>query len=199
MADSNPHFKVSTIWAGNTESSDQTIRKSEKAPLDRNSTTTLCVENRALSLQGWRADVFIEKLWAQRYQLGDHYKHHYDWGSASKKGGRVSSFMVWLDDECEGGGTNFPRLPPHSSDKWCEFHECSPEFQAEHAGTTWKPIAGNAVYWENFRGDGSGYEESWHAGLPVTAGTKVGLNIWSWWQPGLLEALDKNQTAKRQQ
>ena len=42
-----------------------------------------------------------------------------------------------------------------------------------------KPRAGNAVYWENFRADGTGYDETWHAGLPVTKGVKVGLNIWS--------------------
>lgn len=186
---SEPHFKASTVWAGSTESSDTAVRKSEKAPLSRTSTTTLCVEQRALSLQGWRSDVFIEKLWAQRYRIGDHYKHHYDWGAASKSGGRVSSFMVWLNSDCEGGGTNFPHLPRHEDDKWCIFHECESPVTDDHPGTTWKPIVGNAVYWENFRTDGSGYEESWHAGLPVTRGTKVGLNIWSWWQPGLLNSI----------
>jgi prolyl 4-hydroxylase len=28
-------------------------------------------------------------------------------------------------------------------------------------------------------------KETVHAGLPVTSGVKVGLNIWSWWQRGL--------------
>lgn len=105
--------------------------------------------------------------------------------------------MVWLDDKCEGGGTNFPHLQRHADDKWCRFHDCSQEVTAEHPGTTWNPAAGNAVYWENFRSDGSGYEESWHAGLPVTSGTKVGLNIWSWWQPGLLDAV-KNRSSEMQ-
>jgi prolyl 4-hydroxylase len=40
------------------------------------------------------------------------------------------------------------------------------------------------VYWENMRSDGSGYPESWHAGLPVESGSKIGLNIWSWLQVG---------------
>lgn len=49
-------------------------------------------------------------------------------------------------------------------------------------GVTFKPLAGNAVYWENFRPDGSGrgWDETWHAGLPVQEGVKVGLNIWTW-------------------
>lgn len=50
------------------------------------------------------------------------------------------------------------------------------------AGVVFKPLAGNAVYWENFRPDGTGrgWDETWHAGLPVKGGTKVGLNIWTW-------------------
>jgi hypothetical protein len=51
-------------------------------------------------------------------------------------------------------------------------------------GVIFKPIAGNAVFWENMRSDGSGYAESWHAGLPVTKGVKIGLNIWSWLAEG---------------
>jgi prolyl 4-hydroxylase len=53
-----------------------------------------------------------------------------------------------------------------------------------NAGVIFRPIAGNAVYWENMRSDGSGYSESWHAGLPVTSGSKIGLNIWSWLAEG---------------
>ena len=51
-------------------------------------------------------------------------------------------------------------------------------------GVIFKPIPGNAVYWENMRNDGSGYAESWHAGLPVLEGSKIGLNIWSWLAEG---------------
>jgi prolyl 4-hydroxylase len=48
-------------------------------------------------------------------------------------------------------------------------------------GTVFRVVPGNAVYWENFRADGTGrgFEETWHAGLPVRKGVKVGLNIWS--------------------
>lgn len=47
-------------------------------------------------------------------------------------------------------------------------------------GVEFKPIKGNAVFWVNMRSDGKGYEETYHAGLPVTEGFKIGLNIWSW-------------------
>ena len=34
--------------------------------------------------------------------------------------------MVWLGDECEGGGTRFPRLSLENGGRgdWCRFVEC---------------------------------------------------------------------------
>ena len=92
--------------------------------------------------------------------------------------------MVYVDANCTGGGTNFPRLSMPKDERWCEFLECGEERQDEEGGITFKPLKGAAVYWENFGSDGRGYEETWHAGLPVREGSKVGLNIWSWYQPG---------------
>ena len=111
--------------------------------------------------------------------------------------------MVYLAANCTGGGTNFPRLKvPGERRKWCQFVECDEDGGGARTvegtgqkdeggegekleGVTFKPIKGNAVFWLNYGPDGRGYEEAWHAGLPVTAGTKVGLNIWSWYQKGL--------------
>jgi prolyl 4-hydroxylase len=58
------------------------------------------------------------------------------------------------------------------------------EEEERHEGVTFKPIPGNAVFWENLREDGSAYWETWHAGLPVETGEKIGLNVWSWLQEG---------------
>lgn len=114
--------------------------------------------------------------------------------------------MVWVDASADdnggglvGGGTEFPLLKrPSLDERWCRFVECdnfvtgddshdqdaiaaASEQDASH-GVVFKPLAGNAVFWENFRPDGTGrgWEETWHAGLPVTRGIKVGLNIWTW-------------------
>ncbi|KAH8731387.1 hypothetical protein GQ44DRAFT_671203 [Phaeosphaeriaceae sp. PMI808] len=188
---SSPHFTPATIWNAGQEKLDTTIRHSEKAPLPRDQTVK-CIEDRARRFQGWRPNVFIEKLWAQRYGTGGHYTYHYDWSVATKSSGRVSSFMVYLESNCTGGGTHFPRLrhPASTSTdhEWCRFMECSPisTNSSLGEGIVFKPIAGNAVYWENMRLDGSGYAESWHAGLPVETGSKIGLNIWSWLQVGLV-------------
>lgn len=93
--------------------------------------------------------------------------------------------MVYLDANCTGGGTNFPRLRMPRKRQWCRFIECDEDntIGTSYEGVTFKPIKGNAIFWENLRPDGTGYPETWHAALPVLSGTKVGLNIWSWYQP----------------
>jgi prolyl 4-hydroxylase len=100
---------------------------------------------------------------------------------------------VSVEDGLLGGGTNFPLLDVFMDERLCEFVECDEDGSGkgdgqgsangeERKGVTFKPIERNAIYWENLRSDGSGYPETWHAGLPVKNGTKVGLNIWSWYQ-----------------
>ncbi|KAL6708664.1 hypothetical protein ACN47E_002360 [Coniothyrium glycines] len=191
---SEPHFKPSTVWTAGQETFDPLVRKSEKAPLPREQTVK-CIEERARRFQGWRPYTYIEKLWAQRYSVGGHYTYHYDWSTATSSSGRISSFMVYLEADCKGGGTHFPRLTKPKGEEWCQFIEC--DAASVHKtnqkrditlteGVIFKPIAGNAVYWENIRSDGSGFLESWHAGLPVQNGTKIGLNIWTWFQEGFV-------------
>lgn len=191
---SEPHFTPSTIWHAGQETLDPRIRNSEKAPLPR-TRTVQCIEDRARRFQGWRPDTFVEKLWAQRYRVGGHYTYHYDWSAATRSSGRVSSFMVYLEANCTGGGTHFPRLARPRGKEWCGFIECDEqrlqvaqesESISLKDGIVFKPIAGNAVYWENLRVDGTGYPESFHAGLPVLNGSKIGLNIWSWFQDGYM-------------
>ncbi|KAK6864164.1 hypothetical protein PG990_006400 [Apiospora arundinis] len=212
---SGPLFEPSTITNNGAETHrDATIRDSEVAVLPRhrinagagNDDTVRCIERRALAFQGWRDDLWLERLRTQRYGPAQHYAHHFDWGSGAALGwGRVSSFMVWVDaaQDLEGGGTEFPYIRRRGLKKeWCRWVECAAtsssnsnkeeggkaraqngnEEEKEEMGLVFKPMPGNAVFWENFRPDGTGrgWEETWHAGLPVRKGFKVGLNIWSW-------------------
>ncbi|KAF2399764.1 hypothetical protein EJ06DRAFT_582406 [Trichodelitschia bisporula] len=190
-------FSPSPLTSGSETALNTAIRNSSRATLPR-SDMVRCIEARAAALQGERLDVFVEKLWLQRYEPGGHYAHHFDWsGDLRARGaGRVGSFMVWVREPAAGGGTDFPRLRhPGRQGGWCGFVECGDGEEEglgmgeEEVGVTFKPVAGNAVYWENFAADGTGYEETWHAGLPVTEGVKIGLNIWSWYQPGYTELL----------
>jgi prolyl 4-hydroxylase len=187
---SENNFFPSTVSNGAETSIQKDIRFSEVALLDRDHVVR-CIEHRARAFQGWRPDLHIERLRTQRYGVGGHYRHHFDWSGASREADRVSTFMVYVDAQCEGGGTEFPRIlmPDVEKGRWCEFLECE---EAENLhdnveaikklkmGVTFKPITGNAVFWENLRPDGRGYEDTYHAGLPVLSGIKVGLNIWSW-------------------
>jgi len=147
------------------------------------------MEQRARDFQGWKPNIYIERTRSQRYSVGGHYVHHYDWSgdSATGRGGRISTFMVYLEANCTGGGTNFLRLKMPADLKWCQFIECGDNRppgleEIELKGITFKPIKGNAIFWENLRADSKGYRETWHAALPVLLGTKVGLNIWSRYQ-----------------
>ncbi|AEO68983.1 uncharacterized protein THITE_2118894 [Thermothielavioides terrestris NRRL 8126] len=208
---SEPLYAPSTVThdAGRSTERAPAVRDSEVAVVPR-TVPVRCVEDRARALQGWRAQVWLERLRAQRYRAGGHYAHHFDWSSGRGGWGRVGSFMVWVaggagtgddagaegegneggraaEEGLEGGGTEFPLLRWTGDARWCAFVECEDGENGmgggeERKGVVFKPVPGNAVYWENFMADGSGrgYEETWHAGLPVTKGVKVGLNIWSW-------------------
>lgn len=189
---SEPLFEPSTVTHdARTAARDTAIRDSAVALIPRTDVVR-CVERRARAVQGWRRDTWVERLRTQRYVApGGHYAHHFDWSGNVGGWGRVSSFMVWVDghEGLEGGGTEFPLLEAkvgeEARDWWCGVAECGDahaegEGEGEGVnGTTFKVVPGNAVYWENFALDGRGYQETWHAGLPVTKGTKVGLNIWS--------------------
>ncbi|KAL2817003.1 hypothetical protein BDW59DRAFT_182350 [Aspergillus cavernicola] len=185
-----PNYTPSTLYSSSqpqdqdVKTIDKTKRLSDRALLPRDPTVR-CIESRARSFQGWKPHLYIERMWAQRYNVSGHYTHHYDWaGTAKGRGGdRISTFMVYLKAECVGGGTNFPRLRRPRGSGWCEFIECGEEVKEGVEGVTFKPIKGNAVFWENVGKDGVGWEETWHAAFPVESGEKVGLNIWSWYQP----------------
>lgn len=92
--------------------------------------------------------------------------------------------MAWVEGEgIVGGGTEFPLLRGVEGREWCSVVECEEgsggEGEEGERGVVFKVVPGNAVYWENFAADGRGFDETWHAGLPVEKGVKVGLNIWS--------------------
>ncbi|KAM3073628.1 hypothetical protein ACMFMG_004487 [Clarireedia jacksonii] len=180
---SEPLYAPSTITHGQETKIDKSVRHSEVALLERDEVVR-CIEHRARAFQGWRKDVGIEMLRTQRYGVGGHYGMHFDWSGGGKRGvDRVSTFMVYVDvsPDIVGGGTEFPRIIGPKGGRWEEFLTVTENEDGRiEEGVTFKPIKGNAVFWENMGRDGRGYAETWHAGLPVEKGEKVGLNIWSW-------------------
>jgi prolyl 4-hydroxylase len=160
---------------------DAKMRVSESAYLDFKDPVVARIARRARMFQGWRGNTTrIEPVLVQRYNVDGFYNYHFDWDEALSEGNRATTFMSYLAANCTGGGTNFPFLPQPSDERWCDVIECDEEGRDGYQGVIFKPILRSAVFWENFYPNGTGHKGVYHAGLPITSGTKVGLNIWSW-------------------
>ncbi|KAI0896687.1 hypothetical protein F4806DRAFT_495993 [Annulohypoxylon nitens] len=184
---SNGNYMTSRVWPDSVGYVDLDVRVSETATLQSDEIVKR-IESRALKLKGWRTDSFeLQELEVQRYGFNGFYTFHYDWVGDLQEGNRMTTFMIYLVDQCTGGGTNFPRLEQPKDSRWCEIIECNnstisngDDEEEHYAGVTFKPIAGLTVYWENFHPNGTPHEGVRHAGLPVASGEKIGLNIFSW-------------------
>jgi prolyl 4-hydroxylase len=116
--------------------------------------------------------------------VGEHFHFHTDWytdpshASADVGGNRATSFFAYVHvaNGTTGGGTNFPMVDAPGDQRWCDFVDCDGEWES---GVTFRPVEGNAVFWQNLLADGSGDHRTLHAGLPVTSGGKIGMNIWT--------------------
>lgn len=103
-----------------------------------------------------------EALQGQRYEVGQQFKDHFDWFEGSnmkqyvgKQGNRLYTLMVYLNEDLEGGETEFQKI-----------------------NIKFKPKTGMAVIWKNLNHDGSGNRFALHAGRPVTKGKKYILTRW---------------------
>lgn len=144
-----------------------------------------CIEQRALDFQGYDIPKnHMEPLQLVKYGIGEQYRFHTDWftnpalATADIGGNRISSFFAYVhvSNDTTGGGTNFPILDAPRDEKWCKVLDCDEPYEN---GVTFRPTEGNAVYWENLFPNGVGDERTLHAGLPVTTGQKIGMNIWT--------------------
>lgn len=107
---------------------------------------------------------YSESIQAQWYREGQQFKPHTDYfepGSeeyrrfAGQRGQRTWTFMIYLNEDCEGGETRFTRL-----DK------------------AFSPKRGSAVIWNSLKEDGRPNPDSVHCGMPVARGEKVIITKW---------------------
>jgi hypothetical protein len=107
---------------------------------------------------------YSEGIQAQRYDIGGHFKPHFDFfGPGSDlqrsacvvRGNRTWTFMVYLNDEFEGGATRFTEI------------DCAV-----------RPRAGMALFWNNLAPDGSPNLLTKHCGEEVTRGHKIIITKW---------------------
>jgi prolyl 4-hydroxylase len=139
-------------------------RTSRGAMLARGETELIArVDARLASIAQWPVER-CEGLQVQHYGIGNEYRPHYDWFDPAlpgprkhlERGGqRVGTFVLYLCEVEQGGGTSFPGL-----------------------GLEVQPKKGNAVYFANTDAYGAPDRETLHAGMPVVKGVKFIANKW---------------------
>lgn len=128
----------------------------------------------------------IEPLQVVKYEPGQRFTGHMDWfdepknmatsdGNVTRPYNRLATIFAYLEDDCVGGETYFPRIKGVSAsadqDKYIKTN--SP------TGLVVKPRKGNAIFWTNLHSNGTGDKRLLHGGATVTSGTKIGLNVFS--------------------
>ena len=107
---------------------------------------------------------YSEGIQVQRYEIGEEFKQHTDYFQpgtgeystfAANVGQRTWTFMVYLNEGFQGGGTKFFAI-----DK------------------IFAPRKGMAVIWNNLYSDGTPNADTLHSGLPVEAGHKIIITKW---------------------
>jgi prolyl 4-hydroxylase len=151
---------------GDTDGSTQmhAHRTSQGAMLARGETELIArIEDRLAAIARWPVENG-EGLQVLRYQKGNEYRAHYDWFDPELPGPRkhlehggqrVGTFVLYMCDVTEGGGTSFPGV-----------------------GLEVQPRKGNAIFFRNTDVYGTPDRETLHAGMPVVNGTKFVANKW---------------------
>lgn len=105
-----------------------------------------------------------EVMQAQHYAVGQEFKEHTDYytpgakeykDDARQRGQRTWTFMLYLNDQCEGGETEFLKL-----------------------GRVFKPTRGTALIWNNLYPNGLPNPNTMHRSVPVKSGSKVIITKW---------------------
>lgn len=107
---------------------------------------------------------FSEGTQLQRYDVGQQFRQHTDYFApatdeyaafCAEKGNRTWTFMIYLNDVQQGGGTYFSAI-----------------------NQTILPRRGTAIAWNNRYPDGQVNPDTLHAGLPVEKGCKLIITKW---------------------
>ena len=105
-----------------------------------------------------------ESLQVLHYEVGETFKPHVDFwepefeghaATLAKYGQRVVTVLVYLNDDLDGGETDFPRL-----------------------GVRYRGAKGDGLMFRNVDAEGKGDYRTLHAGLPPTRGEKWLLSLW---------------------
>ncbi|MYM70026.1 proline hydroxylase [Pseudoduganella sp. FT55W] len=121
------------------------------------------IDRRLAALAHWSPDC-TEPFQLQKYGKTQEYRPHYDWldpdsaghrAHLARGGQRLATFVLYLCDVAQGGGTVFP-----------------------HLGLEVFPKKGNALWFLNTDGRYQPDPQTLHGGAPVVSGTKIIANKW---------------------
>jgi len=145
-------------------SDDKAFRTSQTADLCYlKSPVAIGIDNKICRTLGIRPE-YSEGIQAQRYDVGQQFKAHWDYYEpgtqvyqrfAAVRGNRTWTFMIYLNEDMDGGATRFTEI----------------DFAV-------KPKTGMAVIWNNLSPDGSINPATKHCGEPVTRGCKIIITKW---------------------
>jgi len=170
-------FEPSTIGGGKVSKQ----RTSNSCFLRGNDSVILRVRERVAHFMGAIPFDGIETPQLVRYQDDQTFNLHMDWFREPIEDldghtyNRLASFFIYLDANCTSGETWFPELPSLVSPGESSEKFSNPEGKD---GLAIVPRAGSGVFWMNLDENGVGNERTLHAGLPVSSGSKVGMNLW---------------------
>ena len=155
------HLKPSTVSFDNGDKGFRTSQTSHLSHL--RSPVAVGIDDKICKTLGIRPE-YSEGIQAQRYDVGQQFKPHWDWFEpgtreylryCGTRGNRTWSFMVYLNEGMEGGGTRFTEI-----------------------GHTFQPKLGMALFWQNLSRDGTTNKATMHSGEPVIAGHKIIITKW---------------------
>ena len=148
----------------------------------------MCLSERMKALLGNIQHIETEPVRVVKYVDEEKLEVHYDWfpNTRSETGypdmparpnNRLGSIFAYIEDDCDGGETYFPDVKGVD-----ESADGSKFSRSENGhGLLVKPRRGNAIFWNNLHPNGTGDPRTAHAGMPVTRGRKIGINIWSFY------------------
>jgi prolyl 4-hydroxylase len=157
----NHHLRPSTLSYPTPDRAFRTSQTSDLCVLK--SPVALAMDEKICRTLGIRAQ-YSEGIQAQRYDVGQQFKPHWDYyepGSeaytkfATVRGNRTWTFMIYLNEDMDGGATRFTKID-----------------------RMFQPKTGMALLWNNLRDDGTPNPATMHCGEPVTRGHKLIITKW---------------------
>jgi len=154
-------FSPSVVGGGLNNVFDENARNSQTAWISKYNPIVIDIYKKICSNYNINIEN-VEDMQVVKYEKGNYYKHHHDSfpfyepDFLSQGGHRVLTVLIYLNDDFEGGETDFKEL-----------------------NQSFKPVKNSAIVFHPLDKDNKKcHPKALHAGMPVKSGTKYICNIW---------------------